>query len=292
MSDLSSYIHQIKRMLQEIELELVGFIEECEIKEFHNDPYSNVAIITPTYYWGKLTDNQKQVQMSLKKDFMEWIEHLNLLFLDASESTHYKIDETQKFILRWIEQEHGDWSVSSTVKNNIMKLREEFKILYDLIKILENKEVDELIVIPDTNSLIICHDFKDYKGIVEKDKFILILIPTVLEELDKLKIVHRERDFRDKINSIIRRIKGLRQQGSLIKGVTVDRTITVKMIAVEPNFEHTLSWLDPSNNDDRIIANTLELQRGYPSSKVLLVTNDINLQNKAEMAKIPYCEPA
>jgi rRNA-processing protein FCF1 len=292
MSDISSYIHQIKLAIQEIELEMVGFIGKCEIEEFHNDPYSNVVMVAPTYYWGKLTDNQKQIQMGLKKDFIEWLEHFNLLFINASESTKDKIDETQKFLLRWIEQEYGDWSVSANTQKNIIALRKEFKILYDFIKIFENKDVDELIVIPDTNSLIICQDFKYYKRIVEKTSFSMILIPTVLEELDKLKIVHRERDFRDKINSIIRRIKGLRQQGSLLKGVTVDQTITVKMIAVEPNFEHTLSWLDPSNSDDRIIANALELQRGCPSSKVLLVTNDINLQNKAEMAKIPYCEPA
>ena len=54
---------------------------------------------------------------------------------------------------------------------------------------------------------------------------------------------------------------------------------------------YTLGWLDPSNNDDRIIANALELQRTYPSDKVVLVTGDINLQNKAELAKLPYAEP-
>ncbi|MDP2766348.1 MAG: PIN domain-containing protein [Candidatus Methanoperedens sp.] len=63
------------------------------------------------------------------------------------------------------------------------------------------------------------------------------------------------------------------------------------MIAQEPNFNETLHWLDSSNNDDRIIASVLEIQRANPSATVVLVTSDINHQNKAEMANLPFLEP-
>lgn len=119
----------------------------------------------------------------------------------------------------------------------------------------------------------------------------IVLFPTVLTELDKLKIVHRDAEFRQKIISIINRIKGLRSQGRLLDGVIVHKSILIKMVATEPDFEHTLHWLDNGNSDDRIIASALEIQVRNPSDTVILVSSDINLQNKAEMANLPYLEP-
>ena len=137
--------------------------------------------------------------------------------------------------MNWIDKEAGDWSVPSTIQECISKFREQTAVLQKLLSIFDD-ELDrhKVVLIPDTNSLIICPDFVKYSEIASSDEFTIELIPTVLEELDKLKVVHRDRDFRDKVNSVIRRIKGLRQQGSLLNGVTVNRTITVKMVAKEP----------------------------------------------------------
>ena len=82
----------------------------------------------------------------------------------------------------------------------------------------------------------------------------------------------------------------IRQQGNLLEGVIVYKTITVKMVATEPNFEKTLKWLDPKNEDDRIIASALQIQVQNPSDKVVLVTSDINLQNKAQLACLTFAD--
>jgi len=111
-----------------------------------------------------------------------------------------------------------------------------------------------------------------------------------LSELDELKIKSSNPDFQKKVKSVITRLKGYRQQGNLIDGVTVEKSIKLKMVASEPNFDKTLSWLDRENNDDRIIASALEIQRDNPSSAVCLVTSDINLQNKTEMARLSYID--
>lgn len=92
------------------------------------------------------------------------------------------------------------------------------------------------------------------------------------------------------MKSVINRIKGYRTQGSLLDGVKVNRTITVKMIAIEPNFNNALSWLNADNNDDKIIASSLDILREFPSSNLIIATGDINLQNKCEMANIPFAE--
>lgn len=159
--------------------------------------------------------------------------------------------------------------------------------LYEIFNLFDKKE--STILIPDTNSLIISPDFELYKSLLG-NRITLLITSTVLSELDKLKIVHRDESFRKKVSSIIKRIKGFRNQGSLIEGITVHKTITVRMIANEPKFQNTLSWLDKDNNDDRIIATAIEHQINNPADSVYIVTSDINLQNKAEMAKIPYFE--
>ena len=43
--------------------------------------------------------------------------------------------------------------------------------------------------------------------------------------------------------------------------------------------------------DDRIVAAALRLQSDHPAGVVVLVTADLNLQNKAAAAGLPYAEP-
>ena len=42
--------------------------------------------------------------------------------------------------------------------------------------------------------------------------------------------------------------------------------------------------------DDRIVASVLELHVEYPAASIILVTEDINLQNKADEAYITTAE--
>jgi predicted ribonuclease YlaK len=64
----------------------------------------------------------------------------------------------------------------------------------------------------------------------------------------------------------------------------------VKAASKEPDFKNTLSWLDPNNNDDRIIASVLALQAEFPSAQMILISGDINLMNKADVAMIETAE--
>jgi len=207
-----------------------------------------------------------------------------------SKETRKQIEETNKFVTSWIEKK-GSWDIPPTIQQAKSRLRKRIQTFYELLQMLDNPDERELVLVPDTNALIIAPDLSQYSEVAEQVEYTVVFVPTVLEELDKLKVVHRDRDFRDKVASIIKRIKGMRHQGNLLTGVTVNRTVTVRMVAQEPNFGETLHWLDSSNKDDRIIASVLELQRAHPSATVVLVTSDINLQNKAEMADMPFVEP-
>ena len=120
----------------------------------------------------------------------------------------------------------------------------------------------------------------------------MILLPTVLRELDQLKVTHRNEDVPKKAEGLITRIKGYRARGSLTEGVPLRKgASTLRGVATEPDMAASLSWLDAGNDDDRLLASFLEVMRQYPHSAVILVTRDINLQNKAELARVCFAEP-
>jgi hypothetical protein len=88
----------------------------------------------------------------------------------------------------------------------------------------------------------------------------------------------------------VRRLKGLRDKGNLAAGVKLTNAITVQTQAREVDVRAVLDWLDPSVPDDRILAAALRLQSDHPAGGIVLVTSDLNLQNKADAAGLPYIE--
>jgi len=285
---MKSYFQQLSEELDEIKTVFRSFLEGVTIKRFMNDPYSNVFILIHEFFYNTdITNDQKKKQIELLQKYTQWEEHFDLLTRNLPKEITKEIDTCKKTIKELIELKSG-WGTKATIEENIVINEQSINKLQSILSLVTKEE--NIVLVPDTNALIIDSDFGDYKKI-EKGTFTILLNPTVLSELDKLKINHRDEGFRTKIDSIIRKIKGLRSQGSLLNGVIVNQTITIRMSAKEPDFAHTLSWLYQNNNDDRIIAFTLECLRNNPAQKIILVTADINLQNKAEMAKLPYSEP-
>ena len=289
MPEIVSYASRLKQDFQMIEAKMMELLDVSTIKEFRNDPDSGVFILSPTYYWGETDEQQQLLQMQLIKDYSTWIQHFRLLFSMASQEINHQIEEVHKFITSWIEKE-SSWEVPSNVQEARTVFKEKVKVVYELLNLLGTTDKHEVILVPDTNSLIAVPDLTQYTNVAGQSRYTVVIVPTVLAELDKLKVTHREQEFRDKVNSVIKRIKGLRTQGSLLKGVTVNKTVTVKMIATEPDFDNTLEWLHSENTDDQIIASVLEIQKQNPSNIVIITTSDINLQNKAEMANLPFAE--
>jgi predicted ribonuclease YlaK len=123
-------------------------------------------------------------------------------------------------------------------------------------------------------------------------KFTIVLTPTVLAELDELKANHRNEDVRTKAESLITRIKGYRNRGDLLTGAVLQKNVSqIRSVALEPNMSDSLPWLDAENKDDRFIASVIEVMRQHPHSPVVLITRDINMQNKASFASLPFDEP-
>jgi len=278
---------KMRSNLTDITESLCNLINEIQIERMQEIP--GISIIAPTHFFGKLSPEQENTQIKLKRKYETVAELLKLTFRNAPDGVAQKLDEADQSYRSWLELDPS-WSLSTNRASNIDKIKEASKEIENLIDILEVDENGQIILIPDTNSLLISSDPKSYGEICGSKTFVFLLLPTVLSELDNLKILHRNPDVREKAQKAIRRIKGWRKQGSLTDGVTVNKTITVMSEYKEPDMDNTLSWLDDGNSDDRIIASVLSVQTAFPSSRLILATGDINLQNKADSAMIEVGE--
>lgn len=281
-------INRLTESLENIVADLACLASELSIK-YLNNRGGNVVIIAPDHYWGDRTAEQKQRHLLIVRRYEQIREILSAWLFDAPKDLARTFKNGDKNFRTWLEFE-SNWSVSYDKEKNIRLLKESADDLRQIISVLAAGIRDQIILVPDTNSLLAQPDPTTYRHVVGSDKFEFLLLPTVLHELDELKILHRNPEIREKAQKVITRIKGWRTQGSLSIGVFVDRTIRIRAEHREPNVEKSLSWLDPTNADDRIVASVLHVQASNPTARIVLVTGDINLQNKADAAFIEIGE--
>jgi hypothetical protein len=289
MAQVESAAAMLETRLERLEEGAKAFLRGMGVRRV-SDRHTELIFLVPEYQWNDPSDEQRRIQLRLRNELTAVHERLALLLGVLPGDLQHSIEESKKNILHWLDLE-WNWSLTADPESNVRHLSEAFASLRSSLRIVRSSGEGECLAIPDTNALTAAPDPTWYAGPLESQSFQFVLLSTVLSELDNLKYQARNETYRTKVERVIRRIAGWRRQGNLLDGVTVAGTITVKAIAQEPNFGTTLSWLDASNKDDRIIASTLEVQRLLPAARVLLFTGDINLQNKAVLAAIPVAEP-
>jgi len=256
-----------------------------------NKSGDSIVIISPSgdYAYEELTEQGRQVQAELLEKYRRFHEVINVLLSNQPKDTLAELSKVNKILLNTIEQNNYTWCKKTT--EELDKAVQALKMQCKLLNRLYDPFEGEVIFVPDTKALIYNPNLESWT-FLECPQFSLFLLPTVLSELDLLKINHRNVEVRNKSESLIRRIKEYRRRGKLTTGVTVvkDR-IKIQSIAIEPDMNASLPWLDPDNKDDRILAGVIEVMRARPRSIVKAVSRDINFQNKAEFANIPFEEP-
>lgn len=238
--------------------------------------------------FAPLSDKGRQIQTRLNKAYRKHYELLTNLLSESTPEIIKKLEGLNNQIKNAIEQ---NATYSKSIDEEFSKQQEWVDQQSNLLKVLLSEFDSQHIFVPDTNALIFNANIDSWQfGNI--CSFEVVLLPSVLSELDSLKVNHRNTEVRDKANICIRRIKEYRRRGSLNDGVNiVAGKVTLRSVALEPNMEKSLSWFAPDNNDDRFLAATIEIMRQHISSDITIVTNDINLQNKAEFSSIPFVEP-
>jgi hypothetical protein len=284
-----SALERVATALNSVIDDLAVLMRDLAIRHFERVTSSGVVFIAPEHYWGEATAEQKHAQIGTVRRYKQLVEIISVWLYDAPKDLHQELESANKKFTTWLELQ-SNWALSPDRAENERLMRDSAKGLLKLIGILAAAPKTQVLLVPDTNSLLREPDPVSYRRLSGVDAFEFILLPTVLQELDSLKIQHRTPEVREKAQKVIARIKGWRNQGSLLEGVVVDRSLRVRALHKEPDLTKSLSWLDPTNADDRIVASVLHIQASAPSARVVLVTGDINLQNKADAAFIEVGE--
>ena len=200
-----------------------------------------------------------------------------------------KFSELDHAVTNPIEQNRDPWQGDLAAIGN--KAKESLDGQIELLTGLYDSSEGEALVVADTNALLFNPSLEKWQ-FADYSPFTIVLTPSVISELDQHKVNHKVETVRQKAESLIRRIKDYRRRGNILQGVPLVKGVSqVRALALEPSFGASLSWLDAANNDDRLIASMIDVMREHCRSDVVLVTRDLNLQNKAEFAGLPYVEP-
>ena len=274
-AELNKTIEMVAAILRTVRLEPV---DKRDFDAF-------IIVLAPDFTFADLNAHQQAARLEAKRTYDRPAEVMRVLLGQAPSDLLQAWQDADRAVRSWIELQCND-VLTGRLDENERKMRTAFGEVVRVLDVFDQLGDKGIIVVPDTSALIERPEPSAYRSVAGQDEFTLVLLPTVLGELDELKIAHKNQAVRDAANSAISRIKGWRLQGSLVNGVTVDKTITVRAHHVEPDMDSSLSWLDASVQDDRIVAATLAVEAQHPAARVVLVVGDINLLNKADAAMI------
>jgi hypothetical protein len=249
----------------------------------------SVITLGGDHYWKPLSVEGSRIQSKLRDNYERFHALLVCLLRTQGPSVHRELREAYSTIKDLIDQQSSTYS--STVADAFKRFEEAIEQERKMVDALYDHAEGEHVYVPDTNALIFNPQLEDWR-FDDSPHFTLLLMPTVLSELDQLKVTGRVESVRDKALRIVRQLMEYRRRGNLNEGIVLrNDSHRLRTLAVEPDFTNSLPWLDPKNNDDRILAGFVEAMRQHPRSPTILVTGDINLTNKADYARIPCVPP-
>lgn len=282
---------RLRATLERIVKESVVLTRGIAVRQFEREAGGLFFPMAADFYFDTLTPAQQAAQMSVKRRYEMFSDIVRVLLRAAPETLLSQWKETDEtFRASWIEFETNHALTPDRTRNEAA-LRKDAAALGQVLSVLEGIGDTGVLLVPDTNSLVDQPDPTVYRAIAGRNDFRFVLLPPVLGELDELKIAHKNPDVREGAKRAITRIKGWRDQarragGTLNDGTVVDGSVTIQSLHVEPDVKGSLSWLDASVADDRIIAAVLAVAAEHPAARVVLVTGDVNLQNKADAAML------
>jgi hypothetical protein len=278
----------VKDNLVELAQQLEALLEELLTKHTSLRDLSDENFFILGYFWGELDETGARLQSRIIPIYRHFSEITRVLLHDQSQATNKELTTAHKQLGRTVYQEK---SYVPTIAQVVQETKKNIQKILQLINQLYDPAEGSVIYVPDTNALLYNPTLENWE-FQDTPNFTFVLTPTVLSELDYHKINHRNENVRKKAESLVRRIKEYRRRGKLSEGVPIvaGRSQLIAL-AVEPDMGSTLSWLDASNQDDRFLASVIEVMRLHSRSVVCLITRDINMQNKAEFALLPFAEP-
>jgi rRNA-processing protein FCF1 len=236
--------------------------------------------------WAELLPELEREQNRLLKDFEEWHSDFCGLFQNVTKDEDRQLQKLYLDMDSWIKYRQVSGlpkSVDEAIKS-FTAICDQFSNFLDKI---EPANKFRSILVVDTSAIINCPDISQISTSLNLSGAIFVIPSTTISELDNLKTMKRDDEFRQRLKAAIHYLEETMANGDDPEGVQLADGSILKMLAVEPDFSKLPEWLDPEINDDRILAAAIELQIGNPVSFIAILTNDINMKNKANLAGIP-----
>ena len=184
---MESTAARLRNRLATIVGELSELIETLPVKGLERS--RDIIIVAPEYYWGELTPAQRATQLELKRNYEPLSELFSLLLRGAPNSLVTELKEADENFRVWLELEYQtNWSVTPNAEVNVRAFQSSAERLSEILDFLSATGDSMTILIPDTNSLLAVADPSGYRSVAGRDSFVFMLLPTVLGELDRLKV--------------------------------------------------------------------------------------------------------
>lgn len=170
-----------------------------------------VIVGVPEYAFGELKIDGRRLQSKCSRGFRDFCELIEILLQHLSGHQLRQFNDSKKVIWDAIKQSTGLWDGSlDSLKNHV---EESFVKILGLIDQLHDPSAGTSIFVPDTNALLTNPNLEGWR-FPNVAKFELLILPTVLKELDDLKTYHKNDDVKKKAKGIISRFKEYRRRGS------------------------------------------------------------------------------
>jgi rRNA-processing protein FCF1 len=240
-------------------------------------------------YWGPLDTDGLRAQAKAKALY-ERFDELARFALNASIPALFeRFEDNRSVLLALVNQVDHEDRVHGWSANRLLDFKPALAAQIGALKSAAFMKAESQLV-PDTNVVLAVPNLQKLAEGLEGECTIVI-VPTVIHELDKLKASSRSQEVREKARGAIRRLKEMRRRGNLLEGVPLEGKLRLRATAHEPKAQELVSWLEPVHQDDRLLAATMDVARRNLSGTTRLVTSDLNLQNKAALVGVAFLEP-
>ncbi|MEU9211201.1 PIN domain-containing protein [Streptomyces sp. NPDC048415] len=272
-----TYLDRLRSDLDLMEADFLQVLADSQIRNVDPNRHSNgiVHFGAPKWGWVPSSPELEARRMELLGRVREWEPLFRLLFPHPTPEVTKRLDKSLALLQRWLERPR-DTTIPAAVEGAADKIKEAAATLRKLGELLPEDKWPVRVTV-DTNVLLDDPDVAIYTSVLGK-RYMVHLFPVVLRELDDKKLGGRTPDLRDAAKKADRRLKGLRTNGNVLRGVRVAGDVHAIFEHIEPKGDTLQNWLDLDVPDDHFVASTLLLQSRHPGSAVYVATRDINLQ--------------
>ncbi|MFJ9105469.1 PIN domain-containing protein [Streptomyces sp. NPDC102405] len=284
-----TYLDRLSEGLVQIEADFLAILADSQIRNVDPNRWARNSVVIGAARWGWAPSSPglETRRMELLGRVREWDPLFRLLFPHPTPEVTRRLDKNLALLQRWLERP-GDKTVPATIDGAVDMVKKAVATLRGLGELLPTDDWPVRVTV-DTNMLLDDPDVAIYTSVLG-NRYMVHLLPVVLRELDDKKLGGRTSELRDAAKKADRRLKGLRTNGNVLRGVRVAGDVHAIFEHIEPKGDALPNWLDLDVPDDRFVASTLLLQSRHPGSAVYVATKDINLQTKLAAVGLPFFE--